>query len=611
MNYLKLKVVKRTMTILLFILLLTGMYTFPFSAAGEKIKVAIYAENKVFFQCDFDNGNTSNWSVVDEGEMAGPSEWNITDGICIQNSNIFTNAPGWEGTYFYTGRESWTNCIFTCRMKSTDDDRIGLMFRYKDAKNYYRFRWQNQKYGGAHRNLEKIVNGKWTLLTSSNGSYIKGKWHDIKVTVIDKDITVYIDGFKTLYAQDDSHSQGKIALYCSGNADSYFDNIAVYQGSPPKFNSNTISLKIIKGPYLQNVTKTGITIMWETSKEAFSRVDYGETLKYGSNVISNKLTKIHKVTISGLKPETEYHYRVNSFISYTGGEREDVASMDNTFNTSVQRSTPFSFTVYGDSRGLSERHKKIIKGIISKNPDFVINTGDLITAVDVDAGTLSYREWKEMFFSTAKDLIKNTPMYLAIGNHELREGAAHWIYKFFAFPDYNGYYSFNYGNAHFTILNSNAVQNIKVPDYRPGTQQYNWLKKDLKSSTAKWKFVIFHHPLYASPSESIWKLACEKMKVLAPVFEQYNVDVVFNGHIHAYERSYPLRNNKIDEENGVVYITTGGGGASLSKCEEGNWWTAKFAYAHHYCIMKINKGNLEMQVYDINNKGIDTLSIKK
>jgi len=498
-------------------------------------------------------------------------------------------------------------------MKSMDDDRIGVMFRYRDPTNYYRFRWQNERYGSARMNLEKIVEGKWALLATFGGSYIPGEWHTVKVRAVGDELAVFVDGYEMLNAWDESHSRGRIALYSSANAGACFDNVAVYRGNPPEFDSRTIPLTITKGPYLQNVSTNGITFMWETSKDACSRVHYGETQTYGAHEASEKMTRIHKVAVTGLQPGREYHYRVRSSVSYATGRTESVSSEDSAFKTAIEKQTPFCFAVYGDSRGKSPRHKRIIDGMIARRPEFVLHTGDLINAVDVDAGALSYVQWEEMFFAPATALMKNTPLYIAIGNHELREGAAHWLYRFFDFPRPGGYYSFDYGNAHFVVLNSNAVQGYPVPDFRPGSVQYKWLEEDLGSSTAMWKFVFFHHPPYASTRSAKWKRACEDMKALCPVFESHKVDMVFNGHIHTYERTHALTNNAVDKENGVIYVVTGGGGAGLSShvIEEGSWWTAKLAHTHNYCIVKLTGGNLEMQVYDIDGKLIDYLTVRK
>ena len=364
------------------------------------------------------------------------------------------------------------------------------------------------------------------------------------------------------------------------------------------------SLRIIKGPYLQNVKKDRITIMWETNEKASSCVYYGETSGYGKKVVRDKLKKIHEITISGLREETIYHYQVGSGVaSELEEEVTRITSKDSVFKTAVRENTPFCFAVYGDNRSNEECHTRIAEAIVQKRPDFVLNVGDVVTRGN------KYRDWERDFFEPAKELFKNTPFYIAIGNHEKN---AHWFYDFTSFPEPENYYSFDYGNTHFTIVDSNRIaQDIDTSDLLPGSVQYEWLEKDLKYSDSCWKFVFFHHPPYSS-SPHFPEEACEKMRILSPLFEKYDVDIVFNGHVHNYERSYPLKNNKVDMENGVIYVVTGGGGAEFhSLKEKRSFFTAESAIKHHYCLVKIVEKQLQMMVYDIESKLLDFLIIRK
>ena len=365
------------------------------------------------------------------------------------------------------------------------------------------------------------------------------------------------------------------------------------------------TLVIIKGPYLQNVKKDGITIMWETNVEASSRIDYGETTDYGSKIICAQSKKIHEIIISGLEEESVYHYRVSSEVKseLTEGVLK-VTSEDNVFKTAVREDTPFCFAVYGDSRSNVECHARIVNAIIEKRPDFVLHVGDVVS------GGSNYKDWGSDLFEPARKLLKNTPVYIAMGNHEKN---AQWFYDFVSYPEPENYYSFDYGNAHFIIIDSNKTAQgyVGTSDCHPGSTQYEWLKKDLKSSNSNWTFVFFHHPSYSScpdyPGGSVGK-----MKFLSPLFEKYGVDIVFNGHIHNYERSYPLKNDKVDMKKGVVYIVTGGGGAILESLKEKrSFFTAESAVTYHYCLVKIVKNYFQMMVYDIEGKLLDFLIINK
>ncbi|RLC63773.1 MAG: hypothetical protein DRI01_04610 [Chloroflexi bacterium] len=128
---------------------------------------------------------------------------------------------------------------------------------------------------------------------------------------------------------------------------------------------------ITRGPYLQNVTPTSIMIVWETDQPTDSVVNYGLTTEYGSITSNVTFTTRHVITLEGLNPYTTYHYLV--------GNSTDNLSADSTLKTAASANqTSFSFAVYGDCRTRIAEHQSVVDSIISVNPDFCINTGDLV-----------------------------------------------------------------------------------------------------------------------------------------------------------------------------------------------------------------------------------------
>lgn len=322
---------------------------------------------------------------------------------------------------------------------------------------------------------------------------------------------------------------------------------------PPGIYSKTDPV-IISGPYLSSVTRTSIIISWQTDIPSDSEVEYGLTADYGLTVGDTMKVKIHSIKLRDLEASTMYHYRVRS------GE---TASQDYAFETAVLREDDFIFVAYGDTRTNYNDHKKVASRIIKIDPRIVLNTGDL-----VENGN-SRTQW-DSYFQIVKDLASTTPIYSAIGNHE-RESSLY--YDQFFLPHNNpdsteAYYSFDYGRGHFIALNTNI-------SYGPGSAQYKWLEGDLQSaSEADYIFVFFHHPPYSSSTAHGSNLNVRR--AFSPLFETYGVDVVFNGHDHTYERTYPI--------NGVTYIVTGGGGAprySIKSQRES--WSA-YAESSLHCV---------------------------
>ena len=149
-------------------------------------------------------------------------------------------------------------------------------------------------------------------------------------------------------------------------------------------------------------------------------------------------------------------------------------------------------------------------------------------------------------------LNKNVKFYAVLGNHDIiktNNGLDQINYKPFNMGD--RYYSFtkgdvNEGMVEFFAIDTNANA--------PLDEQLVWLDRQLANSTAPWKIVYGHHPLYSSGRHgSNPKLAAK----LAPIFAKHKVPIYLCGHDHGYERFNPI--------NGTTYIVNGGGGASLYK----------------------------------------------
>jgi len=179
---------------------------------------------------DFNDGDYSGWSIVDEGTSYKPSNWSAATGIMVQASNIYlspTTASDIKklGTYaYYTAGTSWTDYQLSMTIRSTDDDDIGAMFRYKDNNNYYRFSWDKQN---GYRRLVKKQNGVFTLLAVDAVPYIVGQTYQLKIIAQGSLLQVSINGTPIFSVTDTSLSSGTIALYTWANAGSYFDNIVV------------------------------------------------------------------------------------------------------------------------------------------------------------------------------------------------------------------------------------------------------------------------------------------------------------------------------------------------------------------------------------------------
>jgi hypothetical protein len=163
---------------------------------------------------------------------------------------------------------------------------------------------------------------------------------------------------------------------------------------------------------------------------------------------------------------------------------------------------------------------------------------------------------------------------ISIGNHDDADSEG-----FDGYMDYFGisqpYYSFNHENAHFLVLDTDRNP------YSSGSAQYNFAENDLQSASQNpdidWIIVYFHRPPYTSPSSS--SASTSVRDPYHPLFDKYGVDLVFTGHNHNYQRTFPLNYNPSDPEDptvtstntndytnpqGAIFAIVGTGGAGLS-----------------------------------------------
>ncbi len=177
---------------------------------------------------DFNAGTFGGWTVVDEGSTSAPSAWSASTGSLIQSSNIYdsqTNSLVRLGTYaVYNAGVTWTDYQASLTLLSNDNDALGVMFRYQDAQNYYRFSWDRER---VYRRLVKVDNGVVTLLAEDNVPYVTGQTYQVTVQAQGSTLEVGIDGISIFTVTDPSHSTGTLALYSWGNTGTMFDDIVV------------------------------------------------------------------------------------------------------------------------------------------------------------------------------------------------------------------------------------------------------------------------------------------------------------------------------------------------------------------------------------------------
>jgi len=339
-----------------------------------------------------------------------------------------------------------------------------------------------------------------------------------------------------------------------------------------------------KGPYLQNLTATSVTIMWQSERPCRGAVAFGPDSALSDTVWENAEATIHAVRLSGLEPGKAYRYRA---VSCEG------RSASGEFRTADPRDTSYTFAVYGDNKNAPFNHLRIAERILDKRPAFVVHVGDLVNRGYVD------KQWDLLFFWPASRLMAEVPLYVALGNHERH---AKQFFDLFALPGNEQWYSFDFGNGHFVVLDSDLKY------LREGSEQLQWLVEDLRRNRATWTFVFFHHPPFTAGGNYYRKDRLERKRLLYPIFEQYGVDLVFNGHDHDYERSRPIVSRS--GLRPVTYIVCGNGGTPLRYTGRREW-TAYTERIFGYVTVRVNGRRLELTAHNIDDEVIDRLTIDK
>lgn len=345
-------------------------------------------------------------------------------------------------------------------------------------------------------------------------------------------------------------------------------------------------------------TKTATTRIYGTTK---GLIDLGLYAQLGYTEVAR-----HTVELTGLKPNTEYLYKV-------GWEDRDYWSDTYTFKTAPEEGEPFEVLLITDPQSFTpeaySRIENLLKAAESKfdnGYDFVVNTGDL---VEYSPNTKQFG----YFLDTLRDFAANTTQVVAAGNHEekyfeMDEDYVAWSenayteeYNYmlmnynFDMPEQDArtgaYYSYDYSSVHFVVLNSNDIVEDGLSQ-----AQIDWLVEDLGSTEKKHKVVFMHKTLYSAGSHVEDSEIIAMRKQLPPIFEEYGVNLVISGHDHTYSESFYIDKNgnnvgsaqaggKIADK-GTIYINLGTVGEKYYKYREYDHMPIDFGASLHDPYLK-------------------------
>jgi hypothetical protein len=328
----------------------------------------------------------------------------------------------------------------------------------------------------------------------------------------------------------------------------------------------------------------GLTISWRSTggKDLF-RWGYSPAFEKGifEAGLSNDLLgeNIQEFTFDKAEPSSTIYYSIYDSENYVWTEQA-------TFQTAPDPAlNRFKFTAGGDSRTDLAAWKMVSEAI--PRLDFALYLGDLINNGEKE------NDW-EQWYSNGKSFISDNLVFYVKGNHDKGE----IFHNNLVNPGKQQYYAFTYGNAVFIALDDY--------DHAIYSAETAFIDSVFSSNTDKtWRFVFFHRPFYTSGShsgdmdhlfDSWWKL-----------FDDYGVDMIFNGHVHHYTRSTPINRNISDTSavseygsgpgQGRCQVISGSYGAPRYQIDEG-WFVNSSFDRYAYTTTEINGNELILRAFD-------------
>lgn len=364
-------------------------------------------------------------------------------------------------------------------------------------------------------------------------------------------------------------------------------------------------IRLVHGPYLQNMGTDEVTVVWMSDKPSVGWVELApddDTNFYATerprfydaiNGVKNTST-IHSVKLKGLKPGTRYRYRVfaQEVLSHIGhriiygyyASTDVYGKKPLTFKTNDPANPSVSFVMVNDIHGKNDLLEGLISQCDMKKTDFVLFNGDMVSVFNEENHIF------DGFMDKATQLFASeTPMYYTRGNHETRGAFATEFQRYFSPKEDRIYYTFRQGPVCFVILDTGEDKpdtdieygGITVYDeYR--TEQAAWLREVLNSKEyreAPFKVIVAHIPPLGG-----WHGNLEVENKFMPLLRDAKPDLMLCGHLHKFIHQ------KADTKTPFPIVINS-----------------------NKAVLKVNAapGKMDVQVIDVDGKMLDEFSIKK
>jgi acid phosphatase type 7 len=323
---------------------------------------------------------------------------------------------------------------------------------------------------------------------------------------------------------------------------------------------------------------------------------------------------VHRVALNKLSQATTYEIKFGNF---------DKVYNFRTMPASLA-SEPVRIAIGGDTMHEKEMLEKTNRQVADQNPHFIVIGGDMAYENGSARAVGRMYDWFDACMNTliTRDN-RIIPIVVGIGNHEVsggyysprrfsgsdadREKFAPYFFNLFAFPGHPGYNVLDFGNyLSLFILDTDHANPIEG-------KQTDWLAAELAKRKDFLHIIpVYHIPAYPSVREFNGSRSAAVRKNWLPLFEQHQVKLAFENHDHAYKRTFPLRNNRIDE-SGIVFVGDGAWGVKVREVQPvaGTWYLRQALEERHFILLTLQGKHQKLTVISENGKIIDSYPEQK
>ncbi|KAI8068420.1 Metallo-dependent phosphatase-like protein [Gongronella butleri] len=331
-----------------------------------------------------------------------------------------------------------------------------------------------------------------------------------------------------------------------------------------------------------------------------------------------RATYMHKFQSKRLKPATVYEYQVGT-VSANNTQNGTVLSDVFEFHTAA-KSESFKFVAIGDL-GVNNAvtMKQLTNLADSHQYDFMTVSGDQGYDLSDMNGIKG-----DQYMNFLQQVYAKLPFMGAIGNHEDAYNYTHYINRFNNVPFETSrsstplFWSFNYKSLHLVSVSTEAFFLNKFGSQDQMNYFTNWLDQDLERANKDrhkrpWIVVISHHPIYCSDTTSDCQEDAPMIRAhLEPVLTKHNVDIFLTGHVHNYERTYPIVNNtrvttNLHNAPSFIQIVNGDAGQPSSASTfnasvvPNDWSAVRFA-GYGFSTIEVSHKSLDFTHHEVSAK---------